>query len=229
MVAADLFSSLLVRALLFSADIGNNIPLLYAVIVGLAAISPLKKPARLALIPHLVPREQLVSANSLMLATQQAASALGFAASGILILQLSLPTLIAINLSSFILTAIAVLLISLPSGEIKRAQHTNEPLWQSIRAGLRYLRGHALARHLVVMEILEHMPHGIWNSALMLVFTQQALNADAWGYQNGVHYVTTILWDEYRQRVPWRLNSFLWRQGCSLPIWPTRSVYAGSI
>jgi hypothetical protein len=137
-----------------------------------------------------------------------------------LILQLSLPTLIAINTSSFILAAIAVLLISLPSGEIKRAQRTNEPLWQSIRAGLRYLRGHALARPLVVMEILEHVPHGIWNSALMLVFTQQALNAnaDAWGYQNGVHYVTTILWDEYRQRVPWRLNSFLWWQGGSFPM-----------
>ncbi|NKB71461.1 MAG: MFS transporter [Candidatus Latescibacteria bacterium] len=195
MIAADIASAGLVGALLLFEDITTNMPLLYAIVVGLAAVSPLRKPARLALIPLLVPRRELVAANSLMLATQQVGRALGFALGGVLVLKLGIAGLIVINTATFALAAIAVLFIVLPDGENRSVKRTAEPLRRSIAAGLSYLKNHPIARPLVVMEVLEHLPHGIWHSALMLVFTQQALGgqADAWGYQNSAHYGGTIV------------------------------------
>jgi MFS family permease len=195
MVAADAASALLVGLLLVFDAGGENQPLLYAVIVGLAAVSPLRRPARLALVPLLVPRDELMAANSLMLATSQVARALGFALGGVLVLSLGFVGLVCIDAASFVLAALAVALIRLPEEVEPAPKKKHEPLRRSLAAGLAYLRSHPLARPLVALEIFEHVPHGIWYAALMLAFTREALGggAEAWGYQNGAHYIGTII------------------------------------
>jgi MFS family permease len=79
--------------------------------------------------------------------------------------------------------------------KVREWQAADVPLWQSAKEGLRYLRGHELARTLVTMEWLEHIPHGVWTSALMLVFVEEALHgeAQAWGLQNGAFYAGVML------------------------------------
>jgi MFS family permease len=193
MVLADLASAALVGSLLLVGT--DRLVLLYAIVVGLGCITPLRRPARLALIPTLVPRQQLVAANSLMLATQQAAMALGYGLGGVLILTLGLERLVAIDLTSFVVAGIAVTLMRIPGGETARSEHQAEPLRQAMARGLTYLRNHELARALVGLEIFEHLPHGIWTSALMLVFTREALHGDAadWGYQNSLFFASTIV------------------------------------
>jgi MFS family permease len=192
MVGADLLSAALVSVLLLVDT--THLPLLYVVVVGLALVSPLRRPARMALLPMLMPRRDLVAANSLMLATQQAAQACGYALGGVFILKLGFETLVAIDLASFLLAGVAVMFIRIPGGETV-AQKVVEPLYRAIAEGLAYLRRHELARPLVALEVMENLPHGIWTPALMLVFTQRALggDADSWGYQNGVFFTSTLV------------------------------------
>jgi hypothetical protein len=120
-----------------------------------------------------------------MLRTQQAAHALGYALWGVFILQLGFETLVAIDLASFVLAGLAMMFIGMPTDDSVAARPVEplQPLHRAIAAGLRYLRRHELARPLMALEIMEHLPHGIWTYAMMLVFTQRALSedADAWG------------------------------------------------
>lgn len=192
MIGADLVSAALIACLLVVGT--DRIVVLYAIVIGLGCVFPFRRPARLALLPNLVDTEQLVAANSLMQATAQAAFAFGYAAGGILAVYLGLMPLIALDLGSFLLAAGTVFLIRPDVEPPRRQRAADSSIVRDIRAGLKYLRNHRLARTLVQIEIAEHLPHGIWTSALMLVFTGQALGGDAddWGFQNGAFYAAAI-------------------------------------
>jgi MFS family permease len=192
MVAMDLLRGFLVGLLLlFAPGQGVNIWGIYAVVAGLSAATSFYSPAYLALLPTLVNRQQLVPANSLIMTTNQATLAAGYVLGGILILRLGFTALISLNLVSFLIAGLLVALIHRGKARPARPAPTKPlPLLYSIREGLAYLRHHEVARPLVVMEILEFFPHGLWTSALMLVFVREALggNADDWGYQNAAFY-----------------------------------------
>jgi hypothetical protein len=115
---------------------------------------------------------------------------------GVLILSLGFKLLIWLNLLSFLLSALVTALLVMPAEAAPaRLPFRGLSLGRDIADGLAYLRRHPLARPLVTMEVLEHFPHAIWTSALLLVFTQQALKAgpDGWGYQNAAFYGGQIL------------------------------------
>ncbi len=196
MVLIDLFRAGLVGLLWLLSRAGPlDIWLLYVVVAGLAAANAFYLPARQALIPAIAPRDQLVQANSIVLGTNQGTMAVGFTFGGFLILWLSLDNLIAIDLLTFIASAAIVPFIrpsfDPPSGSPVR----RPPFRQSVREGLDYLRRHPVARPLVVMEALEHIPHGVWTAALMLVFVERALQGspDDWGAQNGAYWFGTFV------------------------------------
>lgn len=190
MFVMDLIRAILLIVLLFMVNtIGFNVWGIYAIIAGLSAASTFYLPARQAIIPSLVPKAQLVSANSLILSTTQATYALGFIIGGTLILFLDFASFVVIDLTTFIVAAVLVILIR-PQTAAETETPQKPALWRSIRDGAAYLQGHKLARPLVVMEILEHVPHGIWTSALMLVFVQEALGGGSteWGWQNAAYF-----------------------------------------
>ena len=177
--------------LLFVQSHTVNIWGIYAVVAGLAVAETFYEPARVAILPSLVPKVELVRANSLMMSTKQAALAAGYALGGLLILNLGFQKLIMLNLLTFLIAAGAAALLVVP----KRSTGVAMPFRQvsighDLVDGLAYLRDHRLARPLVTMELMEHVPHGIWISPLLLVFTARALHAgpEGWGYQNAAFY-----------------------------------------
>ncbi|MEM6429848.1 MAG: MFS transporter [Deinococcota bacterium] len=157
---------------------------LYAVLAGLAAADVFHRPARLALIPSVVAHRQLVRANSFMLVSSQVLTALAYTVGGWLVLHVSMTS---ISLAIVSLFAVSVVMSSLmPHSPVREtSQHSLASWWRAFCAGWHYLQQHPVARPLVVMETIEHVPHSIWTSALMLAFTVQALQGDAtgWGYQ----------------------------------------------
>lgn len=168
---------------------------IYLIVAGLSAAATFHQPARLALIPSLVSHEQLVRANSFVLASTQIVLALSYTIGGWLILALPL---YQIALGVVVLLAIAVLaamLMGVPGSQDAEDVVHGEPFWKSVVSGWRYMWHHPLARPLTVMETVEHLPHGIWTGALLLAFTLQALNGDAadWGYQVTGYFVGMIL------------------------------------
>jgi MFS family permease len=163
----------------------------YAIVIGLATAQTFYRPAQQAILPDIVSRAELVRANSLMMSTNQAILMASYAVGGVLILQYGTQLLVIISLATYLVGAAATVLIVAP--ERPATAEVDRPDVGFLRAvwdGLVYVRDHPLARPLVVMETFEHWPHGIWISALMLVFTREALQAgtQAWGYQGAAFF-----------------------------------------
>lgn len=204
LMAMDMGRAVLVASLLLILRVdAPNVWVLYFVVAGLAAAMTLHEPARSAIIPELVTRQQLVTANSLILSTKPLYFAIGYLLGGALVLVLSFRVFIMLAVGLFV--AAAVLEMFIGEGRGVRGEGRESPfahpaspfipLRQSIREGIAYLRGHELARVLVWMEGVEYVGHGIWMPALMLIFVQRALGggADDWGWQNGLYWAGQIV------------------------------------
>ncbi|MEM9774046.1 MAG: MFS transporter, partial [Chloroflexota bacterium] len=129
-------------------------------------------------------QSELVQANSAIFAARQILMAGSFAVGGWL---LQLFTLEQLAIGILILFAVAILtalLLNVERRENSESVEQQETVWQSFVAGWNYLKAHPIARPLTVMETIEHVPHGIWTGALMLVFVFDALggNTIEWGY-----------------------------------------------
>lgn len=191
LIFANLTRVLLVASIFLGVG-ENGVPLwlIYALSAAISVTNTFYDPARVAIIPALVPRTVLVKANSLIIATNQGALAFGYIVGGFLTVYLSLIDFVWIILSLFLAAAIFLWLLRFERGAGKQEKHEKVPIFKSILLGLSYLRKNSTARALVIMETAEHVPHGIWTSALMLVFVEKALNGSSvdWGYQNGAFY-----------------------------------------
>jgi MFS family permease len=168
----------------------------YAIVIGLATAQTFYRPAQQAILPDLVAKSELVRANSLLMGSDQAILMASYAVGGVLILQFGTGPLVVISLATYLLGAAATALIVSPGRVAAGGRHgLDVPFLRALWDGLIYVRDHPLARPLVVMETLEHWPHGIWISALMLVFTREALQAgtQAWGYQGAAFFAGQLV------------------------------------
>ena len=166
----------------------------YLITMGLSVATTLYRPAQLAILPDVVSKTLLVRANSLLVSSNQILAAMAYAIGGLLVLRIGLQQVTIGFATILLLSAMLATQLRFP----KRADVTTEEkenMWHAIVAGIRYARHHPIAAPLIVMETLEHIPHGIWTGAIMLAFTQNALQsgAEAWGYQVSGWYVGQII------------------------------------
>ena len=180
-------------SLLLAATEGGTVWAVYALVAGLAVTETFAQPAQMSLLPALAAPSELVHANSLLNSTNYGTMALSYALGGLLILALSMTHVVLVALALFVLAGALLTPIRSEPTSPTRLQG-GLPLPHAISQGLDYLRRHDLARSLTVMEFLEHWPHGLWTSTLMLAFTTQALQASElyWGYQNALYFVGNL-------------------------------------
>jgi MFS family permease len=203
LMAMDLARAVLVASLLLIVTTdAPNVWVLYFIVTGLAAAMTLHEPARSAIIPELVSREEIVTANSLILSTKPLYYAIGYLVGGALVLAISFRAFIVLAVGLFVAAAVLEMMIGAGERMGRRAEQPYAPrithyvsLRDSIKEGVAYLRRHELARTLVLMEGIEYIGHGIWMPALMLIFVQRALHggADDWGTQNGLYWAGQIV------------------------------------
>lgn len=187
LISMDLIRLVLVGIAIWLLQGDGRMPIagIYLILAGLSAAGVFHQPARLALIPSLVKQDKLVKANSYLLVSNQIMLAVSFVTGGWLILAFPL-RLIAVGVALlFIIAIFAALFIIVPKRVEEEDADGAESFRVSLVSGWQYLRKHAIARPLTIMETLEHVPHGIWTGALMLAFTTQVLGGDSadWGYQ----------------------------------------------
>lgn len=193
LIVMDLVRAALVGLLLLVVRQGSvNLWGIYLVVAGITAASTFYQPARIAIVPSLVERFNLVRANSVLIGTAQGTMAVGYMLGGLLTLRIGFGSFVIFNLLTFLVSAALTALMRIqPRSEAeKQAQKARMPLRQSVLEGYTYLKNNPVVRPLVVMELLEHVPHGIWSSALMLVFAEKALRAgaDAWGTMSALYF-----------------------------------------
>lgn len=174
-----------VSILFLQGDGDKSILGIYLIIVGFSIADVFHRPARISLIPTLVPLQHLVRANSIILVSSQIMLAISYTVGGWLILVAPIEQIAIGIILLFALSILMAVLIRVPKQSTGKKSEVKPSMWTSFVSGLQYLRQHPIARPLAIMETVEHLPHGIWTGAIMLAFTTQALDGTTteWGYQ----------------------------------------------
>ena len=152
-------------------------PLLLAFTFALGSASALATPAYQALIPELVPREQVSSAAALGGISVNLARAIGPAVAGLLIARVGVAAVFALNTAAFLLFALVLLAWRRPAG----AAASPERFIPALRAGGRYVRYSPVVRRLLLHLTLFIVPaSAVW--ALLPLIATRRLGLGAGGY-----------------------------------------------
>ncbi|MFK8102381.1 MAG: MFS transporter [Saprospiraceae bacterium] len=190
LIVMDLIRFFLVFLLLFFVQEDSfQLPGLYLVVAALSTASAFYRPAKMAIIPSIVHTDNLGQANSLLIGTNQAIMAIGFGVGGLLTLWLGFEVFVYINATTFLLSAAISYFIKMPFAQAPD-ESAQASLLKSVAQGYHDLRRHKIAYPLVVMEIIEFFPHGIWTAAILLAFVEKELNgtADDWGFVTAAYF-----------------------------------------
>jgi MFS family permease len=137
--------------------VGTNLPLIYLLNITVSTITVFFAPAEAAMIPIVVPRKQLLSANGIFTLTLNAAFALGFTLVGPLIVKIAGPEILIITVAALYFVA-AVFCWTLPPApapvrevaqgrvlgraQVREAEDAIGSVLLQLREGLNYIRGH---------------------------------------------------------------------------------------
>jgi MFS family permease len=107
MIAADLFRAGIILAMLLVRS-PSTIPLAYLLLVAETVAAAFFEPARNSVIPNIVPRDQVIVANTLSSITWSFDLAIGATLGGVLLAFTGRPTVLIINALSFVLSALLI-------------------------------------------------------------------------------------------------------------------------
>ena len=182
MVAADLSRAALLLALLPVHD-GGRVWIVYVVAGLQSAIGQFFQPAKDALVPRLVSREDLVPANALTALSDNLARIVGPAFGGILLDRLGLSSVVLIDSLSFLISGLLLARIAVPA--VARAIEAGGTLggawgrvWGEWRAGLSVVRGDGVLTALLILLAGVMLAEGIIQ-VLLAPFVGQVLHGDA--------------------------------------------------
>jgi predicted MFS family arabinose efflux permease/quinol monooxygenase YgiN len=135
-------------------------------------------PTYQAVIPELVPRAQLPAASGLGAISMNAARAIGPAIAGVLVAQISVAAVFAINAATFALFAIVLLVWRRP---VDTDPPSPEPFVAALRAGGRYVRHSPVMRRMLLRLALFVLP-GVALWALLPLVANRRLHMGPGGY-----------------------------------------------
>jgi len=143
-----------------------------------SAAASFDSPARQALIPSLVPREDLASAISLNTLMFQIASVVGPTLAGLMIASTNLGWVYAVNAASFLMVLVALVLMRARPrvGLPENARIT----WEAAAEGLHFVFTHPIVRSTMLLDFIATFFASA--TALLPIFAQDILHVGARGY-----------------------------------------------
>jgi MFS family permease len=165
-----------------------NLWLIYAITALSAGVSAFDMPARQALVPNLVEREDLTNAFSLNSIAHQIGSVAGPALGGVIIAQTGVGYVYWINAISYGAVIVALIMMGrvAQEGEIKAprlAEVRREPLGSFLRSageGVRFTLGHPVIFPTMLLDFLATFFSSA--TALLPIFARDLLRVGAVGY-----------------------------------------------
>jgi MFS family permease len=173
-IAADLVRAVAIGGLLLADGVVAMVA--FAVVLGMG--NALFRPSTSALLPALVTPERLTAANALYGMSRDAGQLLGPACAAAVLLFTGPETLLAINATTFIVSA---LLLTRLVGVGRPAEPSGETLLSDTRAGIRAVFGDRMTRTLMCTSGAVVMVAGTMNVA-ELVLAQRELGAGSSGF-----------------------------------------------
>lgn len=174
MVGCDLGRAVVIGTVPAAAFLGMLTAFhLYVVAVIVGSLAVVRSVSSVAVLPTLVSRDALVSANGALSSTTTASDLCGHTAGGVLVQLLGAPATLLVDAASCLMSAVC--LRHLPSGSRNRPVATGRSLLGEIGEGLRINFRDPILRVITTV-------HAIWNLciaaqyALTLIFLVQVLN-----------------------------------------------------
>lgn len=148
----------------------------YVVMAAQSALNQINNPANVALVPRVVERDELASANAALAAAESSARLIGAPVGGILVAWGGLTPVVIVDAVSFVLVAAAVPLIR--SNTTPHSDHSDEP--RTVRHGLRTVRAHHPLAPLLSIQSMSQIAQGAF-VVLFVVFIIDTLGDDGRG------------------------------------------------
>jgi MFS family permease len=206
MIAADVSRAVLV--FLVPLLLRQNIAWLYIIVMLTSAISQFFDPAHESVLPEIASDEELAAANSLMAISSFGATAVGFAASGLIASRFPIQWCFYLDALSFVISALIVGVVRIPKLTVV-AESGIAAVGRNLRAGVKVLADTPMLKSLFLVFAIVFVSFGLSNS-LLLPFALNALRATEfeYGVQEAVTSVGFVIGSLWMARVSDR-----WREG----------------
>ncbi len=207
MVLADLVRAALVVAIPFLVE--SNIAWLYIIVLLTSSVGQFFEPAQASVLPEIASDEELAAANSLMAISSFGATAVGFAASGLLA-QISIEWAFYLDALTFLVSAVFILFTRVP--KLGTEENTNvATVFRNMRGGFGFLFNSPILRSAFLILPIMGISFGLGN-ALLLPFATEALHADEfqYGVQEGMTSLGFVAASLLMARIADRLPAGQW-------------------
>ena len=176
-VTCDILSGLTAIAVAFTSEITT----IYVLSAFSTMISLFFSPAIQAATPRIVPKEELLTANSLTSMTRQVANLGGPAIGGIIIALWGVKMAFLINGVSFLISALSEVFIHIPPATHESKVRQTGSFVYDMREGWDYIRTHAAVKLTILFFALAGLPMGAI-MVLKVVFLKDVLGLTAAQY-----------------------------------------------
>ena len=141
MLGAELGRTVLVLLVPLAADFA-----LWSVFVlsfGVASLTVLFDPAKLSLLPDIVPKDQLLRANSLLATAETLTEVLGYASAGFLLAAVSTATAFRLDALTFVVSAFTLVMMAYTPPARAAVQQAGRSFGHELREGFAHIWRHA--------------------------------------------------------------------------------------
>jgi putative nucleotidyltransferase with HDIG domain len=176
MIASDLVRALLTVTIPFLAT--RWLPGVFLAVFLVATASAFFNPAKQAILPNLVSKDQLVQANGLISSSEKAMELLGYSIAGIIAAAISFLPLFLIDAATFLFSAVTLLGVS----DSDRSPARRQPhLLADIAEGMRFIRHNATLRSTMALTLGAVFFGGL-TFPILVIMSYGPLRAGAFGY-----------------------------------------------
>ena len=177
MIICDVLRAILVGLIPVVVALSSSLALAFGLAFAAALCASVFNPARVAIVPSLVPPHRLASSNSLVHASDRVAEILGAVAGGLLVASMG-DAAFYVDALTFAVSA-ALLAFVHPSDQPFRAPFAPGRLWESAVDGVRYLMRHPVLRVNTVVSLLAQPSVAIANGLFPVLVFRRFADGDA--------------------------------------------------
>ncbi len=208
MVATDLVRALVVLVIPFL--VAQNILWLYLLVMIEASVTTFFDPAHSSVLPETATDQELAAANSMMAISSFGATAVGFAASGLIASAFPIEWAFYADAATFVFSAVCIALLRLPKIKAE-GKTTITTVFRNMKSGFGFLFRTPILRSIYILSPLISLSFGLWNS-LLLPFARQVLHATEfeYGLQEGLTSVGFVIGSLVMARISSRLREGQW-------------------
>ncbi len=208
MVVANILRAALVLMIPFL--VSSNIAWLYVMIFATSTVGQFFDPAHESVLPEIADDQELAAANSLMAISSFGATAIGFAASGLIASQFDIKWAFYLDAASFLFGALCIALVRIkPMADA--GETSVKVVVDNLKIGVNYLFSTTILRSLFFISIPVLISFGLSNS-LLLPFAERALQATEfeYGLQEGLTSVGFVIASLMMAKLADRLREGQW-------------------